>query len=75
MLHPAFFTATHSRNLDIRINPLSGDQEILLSKVVHEYLHVEPCKGVFVVGQETPQVRLKPFDNNSPRGGNDIVKV
>lgn len=56
LLHPAFFTSTHSRNLDIKINPRTGDQEILLSKVVHEYLHVEPCKGVFVVGQETPQV-------------------
>jgi hypothetical protein len=55
LLHPAFFTSTHSRNLDIKITR-TGDQEILLSKVVHEYLQVEPCKGVFVVGQETPQV-------------------
>ncbi|KAM0463068.1 hypothetical protein ACHAPV_003194 [Trichoderma viride] len=55
LLHPAFFTSTHSRNLDIKINPRTGDQEIILSKVVHEYLHVEPCKGVFIVGQETPQ--------------------
>lgn len=65
LLHPAFFTAIHSRNLDIKINPRTGDQEILLSKVVNEYLHVEPCKGVFVIGQETPQVSLEHYDENS----------
>ncbi|KAH8123567.1 hypothetical protein FP744_10005897 [Trichoderma asperellum] len=55
LLHPTFYTAPHSRNLDIKFNR-AGDQEIVLSKVIHEYLNVEPCKGVFIVGQEAPQL-------------------
>jgi D-hexose-6-phosphate mutarotase len=56
MLHPVFFTSTYSRNIDIKINSRTAEQEIHLSKVIHEYLHVEPAKGVFIVGQDTPQV-------------------
>ncbi|KAH6608550.1 hypothetical protein Trco_001896 [Trichoderma cornu-damae] len=55
MLHPVFFTSTYSRNIEITFNPLTGDQEIIRSKVIREYLDVKPSKGVFVVGQETPQ--------------------
>lgn len=76
LLHPAFFTSTHSRNLDIKINPHTGDQEILLSKVVHEYLHVEPCKGVFIVGQETPQVGWSNMTNPlCSKKENEVVNI
>ncbi|KAM0258571.1 hypothetical protein ACHAQJ_003742 [Trichoderma viride] len=56
ILHPIFFTSTYSRKIEVKINPRTADQEILLSKVIYEYLNVKPVKGVFVVGQETPQV-------------------
>ncbi|RFU74956.1 hypothetical protein TARUN_7288 [Trichoderma arundinaceum] len=55
LLHPVFFTSNYSRNIDITFNPLTGDQEITHSKIIREYLHVKPHRGVFVVGQETRQ--------------------
>ncbi|PNP59290.1 hypothetical protein THARTR1_01036 [Trichoderma harzianum] len=55
ILHPVFFTSTYSRNIEIAFDPLTGEQHIIRSKVIKEYLHVKPSKGVFVVGQPTKQ--------------------
>ncbi|KAL7793077.1 S-adenosyl-L-methionine-dependent methyltransferase [Trichoderma ceciliae] len=53
LLHPVFFTSTFSRNIEVTFNPKTGDQEIIRSKSIREYLHVKPAKAVFTDGQET----------------------
>lgn len=50
-------TSTYSRTVEVTYDPQTGDQIITRSKSIREYLHVKPSKGVFVVGQETRQVR------------------
>ncbi|EHK18169.1 uncharacterized protein TRIVIDRAFT_159901 [Trichoderma virens Gv29-8] len=54
-LHPVFFTSTYSRQIEVTFDPLTGEQQIIRSKNIKEYLHVKPFKGVFIVGQETAQ--------------------
>ena len=49
-------TSTYSRTVEVTYDPQTGSQIINRSKSISEYLHVKPVKGVFAVGQETPQV-------------------
>ncbi|KAL7911877.1 S-adenosyl-L-methionine-dependent methyltransferase [Trichoderma velutinum] len=55
ILHPVFFTSTYSRNIEITFDPLTGEQHIIRGKIIKEYLHVKPSKGVFIVGQPEKQ--------------------
>ncbi|KOS22949.1 Ubiquinone biosynthesis O-methyltransferase [Escovopsis weberi] len=55
-LHPAFFTSTHSNTVNVSFDPRTGEQDIIRSKTIAEYLHVKPARGVAVIGQPAKQV-------------------
>ena len=67
LLHPAYWTNGASRNIEVKFNPETGDKEVILSRVVKEYLHVPPAKGIAVVGQPEPQASVTFPSEAEPR--------
>lgn len=56
VLHPVFFTSNAAKSISIDFDPETGEQRVVRSKVVTEYLDVKPAKGVAVVGQPEKQI-------------------
>ncbi|KAK4168479.1 S-adenosyl-L-methionine-dependent methyltransferase [Cladorrhinum sp. PSN259] len=55
VLHPAFFTSLHTRQISVSYNPKTGEEETSLAKCVYGYLDVPPTKGIAVPGQKVKQ--------------------
>ncbi|KAK1832017.1 ribosomal protein L11 methyltransferase [Podospora conica] len=63
VLHPVFFTSNASRNIEIKDNPVTGEFEVIRSKVITEYLHVAPYKGIATADQPEKQIYFhRPMD-------------
>lgn len=56
VLHPVFMTSGASRNVDLRYDGETGDLEVVRTKVIKNYLHVPPYKGIAIPGQPKRQV-------------------
>ncbi|KAK4456709.1 ribosomal protein L11 methyltransferase [Cladorrhinum samala] len=55
VLHPVFFTSLHDRQISVRYNPSTGEEETVLSKCIYGYLSVKPSLGIAVPGQREKQ--------------------
>jgi hypothetical protein len=56
LLHPVFFTSGAARNIEVKFNPVSGECEVVRSKVVKEYMYVPPAMGIAVPSQSVKSV-------------------
>ncbi|KAL0468109.1 S-adenosyl-L-methionine-dependent methyltransferase [Neurospora intermedia] len=56
LLHPVFMTSGASRNVDLRYDGETGDLEVVRTKVIKNYLHVPPYKGIAIPGQSKRQL-------------------
>ena len=56
LLHPVFFTSGAARNIEVNFDPVSGDCEVVRSKVVKEYMSVPPAMGIAVPSQSVKSV-------------------
>ncbi|KAK4223383.1 S-adenosyl-L-methionine-dependent methyltransferase [Podospora fimiseda] len=55
VLHPVFFTSIHTREVTVRYNPVTGEEETMFSKTISGYLSVPPTKGIAVSEQKVKQ--------------------
>ncbi|KAJ4390307.1 hypothetical protein N0V85_007357 [Neurospora sp. IMI 360204] len=63
VLHPVFMTSGASRNVDLRYDGETGDLEVVRTKVIKNYLHVPPYKGIAIPGQPKRQLYFhRPMD-------------
>jgi hypothetical protein len=56
LLHPVFFTSGAARNIEVNFNPVTGECEVVRSKVVKEYMSVPPAMGIAVPSQSVKSV-------------------
>ncbi|KAK1773796.1 S-adenosyl-L-methionine-dependent methyltransferase [Copromyces sp. CBS 386.78] len=56
VLHPVFMTSGASRNVDLRYDGETGDLEVVRTRVVKDYLHVPPYRGIAIPGQPKRQL-------------------
>ena len=56
MLHPAFVTSNATRHMEIGPDPETGRFTIRRSRVVTQYLHVAPYRGIAIEDQPASQL-------------------
>jgi hypothetical protein len=56
LLHPAFVTNNAERNITVRYDPVTGEQEIIRGRFIKEYMSVPPAMGIAIPGQPEKQV-------------------
>ncbi|KAK0644087.1 S-adenosyl-L-methionine-dependent methyltransferase [Cercophora newfieldiana] len=56
ILHPVFFTSNAAKSITIDFDPETGEQRVVRSKVITEYMSVAPAKGVAHIGQPKKQI-------------------
>ncbi|GAB1319722.1 S-adenosyl-L-methionine-dependent methyltransferase [Madurella fahalii] len=56
LLHPVFFTSGASRNVELQPNPVTGELEVVRTKIIKDYMYVPPAMGIAVAGQPVKQV-------------------
>jgi hypothetical protein len=62
MLHPVFFTSGATRFVEVVTNEETGEYYNARGKVIREYRHKAPWRGVAANGQPAFQVRLDLID-------------
>jgi hypothetical protein len=56
LMHPAFVTNNAERNITVRFDPVTGEQEIIRGRLIKEYMSVPPAMGIAIPGQPEKQV-------------------
>ena len=59
LLHPAYWTNNASRHIEIDYDPATSERRVVMSRLVKDYLHVPPAKGIAIPGQPAAQVMGK----------------